>query len=242
MPRACGQSRRVNRRENGSARDPRELEGELVHDGAEAEQVRSPHAEVAPAPAPIAELSAACCRFVKSAVGVDLDFEPETLSVLDHYIDQAKQAVMLRPEALAVLAHSIGAYFGEVVRRRHASWWQIEGDDPIYWQIQLESVYLAFSPVALAQEALGLGDEAWANQDDDGAPMSQLELDDDDREAVEQRLAELPPVSEREFYAPTMRLEVIDIAVEAIRARRLAAGEPQPHLTVDDYEGFPLPS
>lgn len=234
---------RVNSRQNGSAPGPRELDEECSDDGSGAAAALSPSSVLAEAPAEVAELAEACRRFVKSAVGVELDFEPETLSVLDHYVEQAKQAVALRPEALAVLAHSVGAYFGEVVRRRHASWWQVEGDDPTYWQIQFESVYLAFSPVALAQEALGMGlpeGDAWAEHDDAGAPMSQVELDDEDREAVEQRLAELPPVSERDFYAPTTRLEVIDIAVEAIRARRLAAGEPQPHLTVDDYEGFPI--
>jgi hypothetical protein len=243
--RRCGQSIRVNSRENGSARDPSERDEESINDEVDAAEPRVPPSELAPAPAAILDLSAACCRFVKTAVGVDLDFEPETLSILDHYIDQARQAVAVRPEALAVLAHSVGAYFGEVVRRRHASWWQIDGDDPTYWQIQFESVYLAFSPVALAQEAFGtalVNDRAQTDPQDDGAWMSALELDDEDRDAIVQRLAELPPVSESEFYAPTTRLEVIDIAVEAIRARRMAADEPQPHLTPDDYEGFPLPN
>jgi hypothetical protein len=67
--------------------------------------------------------------------------------------------------------------------------------------------------------------------------MEQLEIDDADREAVAARLAELPPVPEDEFFAPSTRLEVIDIAVDAIRARRLADGEPEASLGPADYEG-----
>lgn len=198
-----------------------------------------PALPLAPAPTQIAELAEACRRFVKTAVGVELDYEPETLSLLDHYVEQARASVVQRPEAIGVVAHAVGAYFGEVVRRRYASWWQIEGDDPAYWQIQLQSVYLAFSPVAIAYEALTRSEET-EPREDEGAPMSQLELEEEDQPAVADRLAELPPVSEAEFFAPSTRLEVIDIAVDAIRARRLGAGEPDAHLTPEDYEGFPI--
>jgi hypothetical protein len=54
---------------------------------------------------------------------------------------------------------------------------------------------------------------------------------------VAARLAELPPVAEEEFFAPSTRLEVIDIAVDAIRARRMAEGEPDAALRPEDYEG-----
>lgn len=216
----------------------------------------APLLEVGPAPAQVAELAEGCRRFVKGAIGLDLDYEPDTLSLLDHYIDQARSAVAMRPEALGVLAQAVGCYFGEVVRRRHPSWWQTDGDDPAYWQLQFETVYLAFSPVALAYEALFLkpmsapeGDDEegasateGAGGDEGDAFMSQLELEEEDRVAVERRLSDLPAVSEAEFYAPTTRLEVIDIAVDAIRARHAASDEDDPRLTPDDYEGFPLPN
>jgi hypothetical protein len=71
----------------------------------------------------------------------------------------------------------------------------------------------------------------------EGEPsLEQLEIEDADREAVAARLAELPPVSEEEFFSLATRLEVIDIAVDAIRARRLGEGEPEPSLGPDDYE------
>ncbi|WP_437333656.1 hypothetical protein [Sorangium sp. So ce394] len=161
--------------------------------------------------------------------------------MLDHYLEQARGATSERVEALPVVAHMAGVYFGEVIRRQHASWWRMDGEDPTYWQLEFESVYLAFSPVLFIREALtrGRGAEAARDLAEDsvsGDPAA-LELEEEDREAVAERLAELPQVSEDEYYAPSTRLEVIDIAVDAIRSRRLAAGEEtDAALEPGDYE------
>jgi hypothetical protein len=182
-----------------------------------------------PPPAQVRDLAEACVRFVQRALGVQLDYEPETLPLLDHYVEQGRQAAAARPEAAAVVAHAAGAYLGEVVRRRYPSWWRAEGEDPALWRIELGPVFLSFSPVAMITDALVRGEE--------GAPDEGLEMEDADREAVAARLAELPEVPEEEFFAPSTRLEVIDIAVDAIRARRMAAGEPDAALRPEDYEG-----
>ncbi|WP_437568774.1 hypothetical protein [Sorangium sp. So ce542] len=198
-------------------------------------------AAVAPPPPAVEDLAEGCVRFVERALGVRLDYRPETLPVLDHYLAQARGATSERVEALAVVAHMAGVYFGEVIRRRHASWWRMDGEDPTYWQLEFESVYLAFSPVLFIREALTRGRAAEAARDltEDslsGDPAA-LELEEEDREAVAERLAELPQVSEDEYYAPSTRLEVIDIAVDAIRSRRLAAGEEtDAALEPGDYE------
>ena len=82
-------------------------------------------------------------------------------------------------------------------------------------------------PVRLRrQHAEGHGEEEAAHEHEgEEADLAQLTLTEEDRLAVAARLAELPAVSEQEFYALSTRLEVIDIAIEAIRARRMAAGE-----------------
>ncbi len=168
-------------------------------------------------------------RFVERAVGVKLDYEPETLSILDHYLLGARAAAGERPAAAVLVAHAAGAYFGEVVRRRYPSWWRLEGEDPGAWRVELEPVYLSFSPAQLMADALF--------REGDPEASERLELEEEDRLAVAARLAELPPVGEDEFYAPSTRLEVIDIAVEAIRARRLAEGDGgDSALGPDDYE------
>ena len=181
-------------------------------------------------PERIRELAEGCVRFVERAVGVKLDYEPETLPLLDHWIASARAEAGERQAAVDVVAHTAGAYLGEVVRRRHASWWRMDDDDPGSWRIELATAYLSFSPVALIADALTLG-----AADEDGEMLERLELDEADREAVGTRLAELPPVSEEEFFAPSTRIEVIDIVVEAIRARHLADGEVDPALGPDDY-------
>lgn len=246
----------------------------------------SPPPEPPPPPA-VADLADGCVRFVEKALGFQLDYTPETLPVLDHYLEQAGAAAAGRTEALLLLVHAAGAYFGEVIRRQHASWWRAEGDDPLAWRIELEAVYLAFSPMLFVREALlrprsavpleeaadagdddeeeekeerdeedeedertgaregaGAQDEAaqaagtsGAAEDGEAAEeVAHLILEEQDRQAVSARLAELPPVSEAEYYATSTRLEVIDIAVDAIRARRLAAGEEE-HVPLepDDY-------
>ena len=185
-----------------------------------------------PAPEKVRDLAEACVRFVERSLKVKLDYEPETLPLLDHYLASARDAAGERPEAGALVAHAAGAYLGEVVRRRYPSWWRLDGDDPGAWRIELSPVYLSFSPVQLVADALLRSSDLEASE--------RLELEEEDREAVAARLAELPPVDEDEFYAPSTRLEVIDIAVEAIRARRLAAGdEGDSVLGPDDYEPTP---
>jgi len=187
----------------------------------------------------------ACVRFVEAALGLKLDFSPETLPLLDHYISSRFAAerpgfaggvvpdgrgqVREHPEVLGLVARAAGAYFGEVVRRRHPSWWHITGDDPASWQIELEQVYLAFSPVQIVLDALlRSGEEA--------GDTERFELQEEDRQAVADRLAELPQVSHDEFYAPSTRLEVIDIAVDVIRARRMADDEADVVFRPEDYD------
>jgi hypothetical protein len=220
------------------------------------------------------DLAEACVRFVEKAVGVRLDYQADTLPILDHYLEEGRKTLRERPEAMVVIAHTAGVYFGEVVRRRYPSWWRFDNDDPAGWRIELEPVYLSFCPVQLVADALlRVEDEASAamtardasaamTEQDESAAMTareasaehdesaqatqdagdlgaeeRFELDEIDREAVGARLADLPAVTAREFYAPSMRLEVIDIAVEAIRARRLADGdEADAALCAEDYE------
>src|SRR5262249_27373869 len=145
-----------------------------------------------------------------------------TLSVLDHYIERARADAKERPEALALVSRATGAYFGEVVRRRHASWWNAAAEDPAEWRLEFEEVYLAFAPVPLMADALQRADDEPVDDTDGHAGFELLE---EDRDAAKARLAQLPDVSPEEFYAPSTRLEVIDITVEAIRARKIAAGE-----------------
>jgi hypothetical protein len=183
--------------------------------------------DVEAAPPLVDELADACVRFVQAALGVRLDFSAETLPLLDHYIAARRSELVSRPETVGLIGRAAGAYFGEVVRRRFRSFWHLESDDPSTWEIRFEPVYLAFSPLAVAYDAITHGDEE--------GPTAHIQLDDEDREALEARLAELPTASDDEFFSFSTRLEVLDIAVDAIKARMMSSGLGEVAFTSEDY-------
>ncbi len=171
---------------------------------------------VSPAPAEIGELADACVRYVEQVVGVRLDYGAETLPLLDHYLEMRRPELKSRPEAMRLIVRAAGAYFGEVARRRIGAFWRTDDHDLLEWDLCAEPVYLSFNPFAVAYDAVHHGDEA--------GPTSHFELDDEDREAVETRLLELPALPEEEFYLLSTRLEVLDIAVDTVKARMVSAG------------------
>ena len=112
---------------------------------------------VAPPPHAVQDLAESCVRFVERSIGFKLDFEPETLPVLDHYIEKAREETKDRKEARPLLAQAIGAYLGEIARRKFHGFWRLEDEyDPRSWRVELEPVYLILRPIELATRALDL--------------------------------------------------------------------------------------
>jgi hypothetical protein len=103
----------------------------------------------------------------------------------------------------------------------------LPSEDAADWQLRLEPVYLALYPYEIAHDALTLGEN--------GDPTARLTLDEEDREVVEVRLSELPAASDEEFFSLTTRLEVIDIAVDAIKARMMSSGLGDVSFSSEDY-------
>jgi hypothetical protein len=201
-----------------TADEPEHLSSET--DGAPAEGVADP-------PPAVAELAAACVRFVASRYGVMLDFTSDTLSLVDQWIRDARAEVTSRPETEGLIVSAAGAYLGEVVRRRFGGEWFAEGDYA-GWRLYLSTVYLAYNPIGMVREALILGPaEGW---------HSHFELDPGEREAIEARLAALPAVDDEEYYAPTTRFDVVSIVFEALRDGLRARGLSDVRFTPDDYE------
>jgi hypothetical protein len=177
-------------------------------------------------PGPVADLAGSCERFVFAKYGVKLDRTKDTLSILDHYVREARAEVAGKPESLPLLQATIGAYLGEVVRGEFEAHWFADGDHD-GWRLDLVQAYLTFNPLGMAREALTLEDaEGW---------HAHLEMDEAEREEVERRLATLPEVSDEEFYAPTTRYEVIEIAVDAIRAQMQERGLGDVTFGSNDY-------
>jgi len=185
-------------------------------------------------PMAVQELAAACVRFVATKYKVALDFTPDTLSLVDQYArdtreasaaEDIEQAEMRLARAMPIVEGAIGAYLGEVIRRAHGGIWDADGD-PSTWRVLMTRVFLAFNPIAMAREALTL-------EHDDGA---HLVTDPAQREALEARLASLGQVDDTEYFAPTTRFDVIEIAVEALAAQARISGVADVKFTREDYD------
>jgi hypothetical protein len=180
-------------------------------------------------PGAVLEAAAACVRFVLTKYKIELAFERDTLSLVDHYVEEARASVAGRPEALALLARAVGAYLGEVVRRIHVCWWRIDHADAGAWRLEFRDVYLCFYPVQVAYAAL--------TRAEDESSFAGFEMPEEDRAALLDRLDHLPPIRESEYFAPSTRVEVLDIAVDALLARRARDPIPTRPYVPSDYEG-----
>jgi len=193
----------------------------------EGEEAELPDEPAEPMPAAIGELAAACVRFVATKYGVPLDFTQDTLSVLDHYVRDARAEIIAKPASLPLLQATIGAYLGEVIRRAHRGLWECEGEHET-WKVIFTSVYLAFNPIGMAREALL--EEAQPGWN------AHFDVDDAEREGLEQRLASLGEVPEDEYYAPTTRFDAVEVAIDHLAARMRAQGLGDVRFDRSDYE------
>ena len=178
------------------------------------------------APLQVKELAAACVRAVASRYGVMLDFSPETLSLVDQWVRDARAEIAKSPEVLDLVQASAGAYLGEVMRLAYGGMWFAEGEHD-GWRVDMTRVYLSTNPIGMVREALLLEtQEGW---------HAYLEMDPAEREEVDRRLEALPKVEEDEYFAPTTRFDVVGIAVDALRAQMVAQGTGDVRFSEEDY-------
>ncbi|MGC4090689.1 MAG: hypothetical protein QM756_23015 [Polyangiaceae bacterium] len=182
---------------------------------------------IAPPPA-IEELTLTCLEYVKRALGVALDFSPETLPLLDHYATLARAEIEKNPALGGVIAPAVGAYFGEVVRARLDGFWSMPSQNAHDWAVCSRVTYLSLNPIGVAYDAIFAGTEH------DG-PRSNLRVAPEDSEYLDRRLASLPPVPEDEYYSFSTRFEVIEVATEALAAKMEEEGYGGTEYSVDDY-------
>lgn len=171
--------------------------------------------ETTRAPDAVLERAASCVRFVLASLKIELDFTPETLPLVDHWLATARAAGEDTIEPLA--AEAAGAYFGEVVRRAlPGARWHI-GAEPSGWRIELEHVFLAFNPLGVALEALA--------EDDAPGWNAHFEVLPQDRPLLEQTLGRLGDVREDDYYRLAVRWEVVEHVAAALESAAVARGE-----------------
>lgn len=186
------------------------------------------HPRGEPAPEAVLEASNACLDYVKRAIGVSLDFTPETLSVLDHYVGLVRPDIKDRPELVPLIARAVGAYFGEVVRAVVPSFWRLPSPNVLDWQLCAKVAFFWFNPLGVAYDAL------YQSVEHDG-PRSLFRVAPEDKDVLSGRLAVMPEVPEDEYYLFTTRIEVVEASVEALRARLEAKGYGESEFTEEDY-------
>jgi len=182
--------------------------------------------ELEPMPSNVAELCAACVRFVAAKYGVALDFSTDTLSLLDQYVRDARPELREKPESIDLLQAALGAYLGEVIRRAHHGLWDTDGEHD-GWRVVMTRVYLAFNPIGMVREALLVEQAPGWN--------AHLETDPGERDTLDERLAMLPSVDEEEFFAPTTRFDVVEVAVDALAAHMRQTGLGDVRFSLEDY-------
>lgn len=179
-------------------------------------------------PEPVADLVVACLEYVRRSTQFELDFSPDTLPVLDHYLSTVRETLTDRPELGPLAAHAAGAYFGEVVRGRIPGFWRLPSANIHDWQLCSQVAFLWFNPI-------GVGFDALHGSNEHDGPRSHLRCHPSDREFLERRLATLPPLPEDQYNLLTTRFEVIEVATEALRARLDEQGYGGSEMSEDDY-------
>jgi len=168
-------------------------------------------------PGVILDLAAAGAEYVQRAVGVEVDYGPDTLPLVDHYARTLPTDA--KPEVLALVAPALGAYFGEVVRRTLGGCrWHVGAEDHLGTRLEFEECFLHFNPMGMALEAILRREIAGS-----GAHLGLL---DEDRRAVADALERTGAVvRDDDYWRLAVRYEVLEQAVSVLATRAVARGD-----------------
>jgi hypothetical protein len=201
-----------------------------------------------PAARQAAELSAAFEDQIRRALDFELPPDSSALALVDHHLASLRDED--REPIIRLLAAQAGAWFGEFVRRELGATWIGDRDEPRRLRLLLEPQLIHFSPVDMAYEAIFSGPA----QDGDPRLPAGAELDAafhlrkrapstadehepelSEHEWVMDRLAEVPPVPEDQYYSLTGRFETLQLILELLANRQLARGQAPTRYHLNDY-------
>ncbi len=174
-------------------------------------------ADEADAPQVVLDLAESCVRFVHRSLGIALDYTPDTLPLLDHYLRGAHGVT--QEEILSLVAPAAGAYFGEVVRRQLGpSRWYWTSSEFSECRIEFERCFLAFNPIGIAMEAV-------LRSETDGYGSNLQLLKEEEslvREALERTAGDVDP---DDYFRLAVRFEVIEQVVSILVERAILQNE-----------------
>jgi hypothetical protein len=174
-------------------------------------------------PARVSEYAEQAVAYVRRALGVSLEYDSDTLPLLDHYL----RSVPAEQQAtLQLVISTSGAYFGEVVRRRLGGRWEARGEET-EWRVVLPTG-LNFSPTGFVASAIAQADLDDLDSEIDAPPRM--------KPYVQQALARMGEVSVEEYYSLCGRLDTLEHVHEVLVA---VAAQMMGNATDDD--GAPDP-
>jgi len=147
--------------------------------------------------------------YVRRALGVTLEYDSDTLPLLDHYLRTLSEIGSEQPATVALVVTTAGAYFGEVVRRRLGGRWEVSGDGGKEWRVVLPTG-LNFSPAGFVASAIAQADLDDLDTSIDAPPRM--------RPYVQQTLQRMGEVSVEDYYSLCGRLDTLEHVHEVLVA------------------------
>lgn len=161
-------------------------------------------------------------EYVRRAVGVTLEYNSDTLPLLDHYLRTVADSA---PATMKLVIVTAGAYFGEVVRRHLGGRWDLIGSKvdveadadqaanaigpEAEWRVVLPTG-LNFSPLGFVAAAIAKNDVAELDNELD-VPVRM-------REVVQETLSRMGEVPLDDYYSLCNRLDTVEHVHEVLVA------------------------
>ena len=156
------------------------------------------HGDPRACPVPVGEYAEQAVDYVDRALGIALEFDSDTLPVLDHYLRSVPGD---EPALLALVSVTSGAYFGEVVRRHLGGQWDLSSGDPATWRVVLPTG-LSFAPAGVVAEAIAQNEVGGLESAFDAPPRL--------RPHLETALERMGDVTVETYYSLCGRLDTLE--------------------------------
>ena len=158
-------------------------------------------------PQRVGEYAGQAAEYVRRAIGTELEYDSDTLPLLDHYLRTAKTN---DAAALELLVTTAGSYFGEVVRRQLGGRWEGIDDDPHDWRVVLPTG-LNISPTSIVAAAILRKDDIDGFDTRIDAPPAMLTY-------VKQALSRMGHTTVDDYFSLCGRLDTLEHLQEVLVA------------------------
>jgi hypothetical protein len=184
-------------------------------------------------PARVREYADQVVEYVRRALGVTLEYDSDTLPLLDHYLRTLQEVGSGQPATVQLVVTTAGAYFGEVVRRRLGGRWETGGED-VEWRVVLPTG-LNFAPAGFVAAAIAMADLDDLDSEFDAPPRM--------RPYVQRALERMGEVSVEDYYSLCGRLDTLEHVHEvlvAVAAQMLGSTDDEPPELASDEPSGPV--